>query len=235
MSEKSAKVIKDKIVSYKVKKPDEPKAEVKQEKPKAPAPVEMNEALSRPEFLQGTTYRMKPPVVDNAMYITINDVILNRGTEFESIRPYEIFINSRDVQHLQWVNALTLILSATFRKGGDIAFIAEELRSVYDPNGGYFKKGGIYMNSIVAEIGYIIEQHFKSIGLIEEQEMSAEVKAILAEKRAQAEGKSKADDEAEDDGGYPANATVCTKCHTKAVIMVNGCNSCLSCGDSKCG
>lgn len=233
MTEKSAKVLNDKIVGYKVKKPGEPQEDVKKEVVKGLEPIEMNEALSRPEFLRGTTYRMKPPVVDNAMYITINDVILNKGTEFESIRPFEIFINSRDVQHLQWVNALTLILSATFRKGGDIAFIAEELRSVYDPNGGYFKKGGVYMNSIVAEIGYIIEQHFKSIGLIKSEGMSEEVKALLAEKRAQAKDQNDTSDES-DDGGYPPSATVCPKCHTKAVIMVNGCNSCLSCGDSKC-
>lgn len=237
MSEKKAsapKVVDSKIVSYKIKSADEP---VPAESPKpqsGPKPVEMNEAVSRPEFLLGTTYRMKPPVVENAMYITINNVILNEGTEHETVRPYEIFINSRDVQHQQWVNALTLILSAIFRKGGDTAFLAEELRSVYDPNGGYFKKGGVYMNSIVAEIGYIIEQHFKAIGLIEGQEMSAEMKAMLAEKRAQAEG-SDENDASEDDGGYPPNATVCAKCHTKAVIMVNGCNSCLSCGDSKCG
>lgn len=233
MSDESVKVLGDKIVAYKVKKPGDVQEKETEQNQSSVQPIEMNEALSRPEFLQGTTYRMKPPVVDNAMYITINDVILNKGTEFETIRPYEIFINSRDVQHLQWVNALTLILSATFRKGGDIAFIAEELRSVYDPNGGYFKKGGVYMNSIVAEIGYIIEQHFKAIGLIKDEKMSASVKAILEEKRAQAE---RAEDSENEDGdsGFPSNSTVCSKCHTKAVIVMDGCATCLSCGDSKC-
>lgn len=219
-----------KIVSYEIKKDNatEPKEE-------GPKPVEMNEAVARPEFLQGSTYKIKPPVSEHAMYITINDVVLNKGTEHESVRPYEIFINSRDVQHLQWVSGLTLILSAIFRKGGDIAFLAQELRSVYDPNGGYFKKGGVYMNSIVAEIGYVIEQHFKSIGLIKSEELSEEAKAILAEKRAAAEKAEKATSEEADSGEFPANSTVCPKCHTKAVIIMDGCATCLSCGDSKCG
>lgn len=216
-----------KIVNYEIKKDKSPEIIEAGKKP-----VEMSEAVDRPEFLQGSTYKIKPPVSDHAMYITINDVILNKGTEHESVRPYEIFINSRDVQHLQWVSGLTLILSAIFRKGGDIAFLAQELRSVYDPNGGYFKKGGVYMNSIVAEIGYVIEQHFKAIGLIKSEELSDETKAILAEKRAQAENASAKESESEE---FPANSTVCPKCHTKAVIIMDGCATCLSCADSKCG
>lgn len=225
--------VEKKIVSFAIKKEGEDQPAPKEVE--GPRPVEMSEAIARPEFLQGSTYKIKPPVSDHAMYITINDVVLNKGTEHETVKPYEIFINSRDVQHLQWISGLTLILSAIFRKGGDIAFLAQELRSVYDPNGGYFKKGGVYMNSIVAEIGYVIEQHFKAIGLIKTEEMSDEAKAILAEKRAQAERTEKNEEAAGDDGGYPANSTVCPKCHTKAVIIMDGCATCLSCGDSKCG
>lgn len=225
--------VEKKIVSFAIKKEGEDQPTPKE--PEGVQPVEMSEAIDRPEVLPGSTYKIKPPVSDHAMYITINNVVLNKGTEHETVKPYEIFINSRDVQHLQWVSGLTLILSAIFRKGGDIAFLAQELRSVYDPNGGYFKKGGVYMNSIVAEIGHVIERHFKAIGLIQEEQMSEETKAMLAEKRAQAEGVEKEAEEAQDDGGYPPNATVCPKCHTKAVIVMDGCATCLSCGDSKCG
>lgn len=220
-----------KIVGFSIKKDNEKPAVVADVGEK---PVVMSESVARPEFLQGSTYKIKPPVSDHAMYITINDVVLNKGTEHESVMPYEIFINSRDVQHLQWISGLTLILSAIFRKGGDIAFLAQELRSVYDPNGGYFKKGGVYMNSIVAEIGYVIEQHFKAIGLIKTESLSDEAKAILAEKRAQAERAEKKSEDHAEDGGFPSNSAVCPKCHTKAVIIMDGCATCLSCGDSKC-
>ena len=225
--------VEKKIVGFSIKKSDDEQPVAKE--PEGEKPVEMSEAVDRPEFLQGSTYKIKPPVSEHAMYITINDVVLNKGTEHETVKPYEIFINSRDVQHLQWISGLTLILSAIFRKGGDIAFLAQELRSVYDPNGGYFKKGGVYMNSIVSEIGFVIEQHFTAIGLIKTEKMSDETKAILAEKRAQAERAEQSSEAEEDDGGYPANSTVCPKCHTKAVVIMDGCATCLSCGDSKCG
>lgn len=218
--------ISNKIVGVAIKQKEEAEAEST-----APAPVQMSEEIERPEFLLGSTYKIKPPVSDHAMYITINDVILNEGTEFEERRPYEVFINSKAVEHFQWVIALTRVLSAVFRKGGDVTFIAEELRSVYDPNGGYFKKGGVYMNSLVAEIGYVLERHMKSIGMIEEEEMSAATKAILEQKRQQAEAIV---EPGVDDGDYPANSLVCTKCHTKAVVVDNGCETCLSCGDSRC-
>lgn len=199
----------------------------------APKPVFMNESIERPEFLLGTTYKIKPPVDEHAMYITINDIILNEDTDHEVRRPYEVFINSKSMEHFQWVIALTRVLSAVFRKGGDVTFLVEELRSVYDPNGGYFKKGGVFMPSLVAEIGSVIEKHLKAIGMIETEEMSELTKRILAEKKAAFETlESKAPGE---DTGYPKNATVCGKCHTKAVVMMDGCHTCLACGDSKCG
>ncbi|TVP53874.1 MAG: NrdJb [Halomonadaceae bacterium] len=201
--------------------------------PVGPKPVYMNETIERPEFLLGTTYKIKPPVDEHAMYITINDIILNEDTDHEVRRPYEVFINSKSMEHFQWVIALTRVLSAVFRKGGDVTFLVEELRSVYDPNGGYFKKGGIFMPSLVAEIGSVIEKHLKAIGMIETEEMSELTKRILAEKKADFETRqSQAPD---DDTGYPKNAAVCGKCHTKAVVMMDGCQTCLACGDSKCG
>lgn len=139
------------------------------------------------------------------------------------------------MEHFQWVIALTRVISAVFRKGGDVTFLVEELRSVYDPNGGYFKKGGVFMPSLVAEIGAVIEKHLKAIGLIESEEMSEVTKRILAEKRAEFEASKAAANNDDTVGDFPPNASMCGKCSTKAVIVMDGCATCLSCGDSKCG
>ncbi|WP_097461770.1 TSCPD domain-containing protein [Mangrovitalea sediminis] len=221
-----------KIVGYRVIRNDNAANETSA--PAAPQPVEMNESVERPEFLLGTTYKIKPPISEHAMYITINDIILNEDTDHEVRRPYEIFINSKSMEHFQWVIALTRVISAVFRKGGDVTFLVEELRSVYDPNGGYFKKGGVFMPSLVAEIGAIIEKHMKAIGLIASEEMSDLTKRILAEKKAEFELRDNSSNDG-DDTNYPANATLCAKCQTKAVIIMDGCKTCLACGDSKCG
>src|SRR5581483_9147665 len=108
----------------------------------------MSEALERPEMLVGSTYKIKTPVSDHAMYVTINDIVLNEGSELEQRRPFEIFINSKNLDHFQWIVALTRILSAVFRKGGDLIFLVEELKAVFDPRGGYWKPGGKFMPSI---------------------------------------------------------------------------------------
>ncbi|HSN00267.1 MAG TPA: NrdJb, partial [Rudaea sp.] len=139
-----------------------PKAEV----------IQMHEKVERPEVLIGATYKIRSPLVEHAMYVTINDIVLNQGTEFELRRPFEIFINSKNMDHFQWIVALTRIMSAVFRKGGDVTFIVEELKAVFDPRGGYFKAGGVYMPSIVAELGAIVEQHLKMIGLLHDPELS---------------------------------------------------------------
>jgi len=123
--------------------------------------IHMHEKLARPESLQGITYKIKTPLSEHALYVTINDIVLNPDTEHELRRPFEIFINSKNMEHFQWIIALTRILSAVFRKGGDVTFLVDELHSVFDPQGGYFKKGGRYTPSIVAEIGDVIEQHIK--------------------------------------------------------------------------
>lgn len=228
--------IEHKIVGQRVSenKAPEPSAPVEAPQPVQP-PVQMNENIERPEFLMGSTYKIKPPVAEHAMYITINDIVLNEDTDHESRRPYEIFISSKAMDNFQWTVALTRVISAVFRKGGDISFLVDELLSVYDPSGGYFKKGGVFMPSLVAEIGSVIKRHLRAIGLMEQEEVDAGKQALIAEKRAQYEASqapSKNDDEA---GDYPANATMCPKCNTKAVIIMDGCATCLSCGDSKCG
>ncbi len=202
-------------------------------------PVEMNESIKRPDYLLGSTYKIKPPVSEHALYITINDIILNEDTDHEIRRPYEVFINSKSMEHYQWVIALTRVISAVFRKGGDITFMIEELSSVYDPNGGYYKKGGVYMPSLVAEISSVIEKHMKTIGLIQSEEMTEHTRQILAEKKAQFENEGSAThvntEEAPKDNPFPANASLCKKCHNKSVIVMDGCQTCLNCGDSKCG
>ena len=194
--------------------------------------IQMHENLQRPEALQGTTYKIKTPLSEHALYVTINDITLNPGTEHEMRRPFEIFINSKNMEHYQWIVALTRILSAVFRKGGDVTFLVDELRSVFDPQGGYFKKGGRYTPSIVAEIGDVIEQHMISIGMLKPGEPDAHQREYLDEKRREAEGRF-AKPVAED--GYPPSATLCKKCQVRAMVMLDNCLTCLHCGESKCG
>lgn len=234
------KEIKQKIVGYEVVKPEDKaaakKAEASQE---VAAPkdnvVQMHEKVERPERLIGSTYKIKTPLSEHALYITINDIILNEGTEHELRRPFEVFINSKNMEHFQWVLALTRVISAVFRKGGDSTFLVEELKGVFDPRGGYFKKGGKFMPSLVAEIGSAIEDHMKFIGMIKSEEDKHQ-KAFIEAKRQELAGKARGTEvEGDVDSSYPDSASLCTKCHTKALVFTDGCMTCLSCGDSKCG
>jgi hypothetical protein len=196
--------------------------------------IRMHEKLERPEMLVGSTYKVKTPISDHAMYVTINDIILNEGTEHEKRRPFEIFINSKNLDHYQWIVALTRIISAVFRKGGDVAFLVDELKAVFDPRGGYWQTGGKFMPSIIAELGYIVEKHLIMIGLIPAPVLDESQKKLIAEKRAEFEESRKQQD-AFSDNQYPDGAQLCDKCNTVALIMMDGCMTCLSCGDSKCG
>jgi hypothetical protein len=197
--------------------------------------IHMHEKVVRPEMLLGSTYKVKTPLSEHALYITINDMVLNPGTEHELRRPFEVFINSKNMDHFQWIVALTRIISAVFRKGGDVTFLVEELRSVFDPRGGYFKKGGKYMPSLVAEIGDVIEDHLIEIGLLEADTLDEHQKNLIEEKRQQLDRLAKTDAATEDDDTFPVDAQLCLKCNTKAVVQLDGCMTCLSCGDSKCG
>ena len=209
--------------------------------------IQMHESLQRPDTLIGATYKIKSPLFEHALYVTINDIVLNADTQHEQRRPFEIFVNSKNMDHFQWIVALTRIMSAVFRKGGDVTFLVEELKAVFDPRGGYFKAGGVYMPSIVAELGAIIEQHMKLIGLLHDPDMDPVQRQMLADKRAQYETratKKSADSTANATtaadgvaatGGFPAGATQCQKCNTQAVIVMDGCATCLNCGYSKCG
>lgn len=232
--------------------------------------IQMHERIERPEVLVGSTYKIKSPLVEHAMYVTINDIVLNAGTEHEQRRPFEVFINCKSMEHFQWIVALTRIMSAVFRKGGDVTFLVEEMKAVFDPKGGYFKAGGVYMPSLVAELGSIVEDHLKSIGMLHDPEMSAETRALIAEKRAAfsrvgskknsevslspshapaGEGRDGGalrsdighvgrDEDIEvtgDGASFPPSATMCHKCSAQAVVLMDGCATCLNCGYSKCG
>jgi hypothetical protein len=189
-----------KIKGYSVTKPED---KAKEAAPVAamPAPIvierpmaeiiQMHEKVERPEALVGATYKIKSPLVEHAMYVTINDIVLNPGTEYELRRPFEVFINSKNMDHFQWVVAITRIMSAVFRKGGDVTFLVEEMKAVFDPRGGYFKAGGVYMPSIVAEIGSVVEEHLKSIGMIVDPELSDGQRQLIADKRAAYENRAK--------------------------------------------
>ena len=198
--------------------------------------IQMHESLARPEMLLGSTYKIKTPLSEHSLYITINDLVLNQGTEHEQRRPFEVFINSKNMDHFQWIVALTRIMSAVFRKGGDITFLVEELRSVFDPSGGYFKKGGKFMPSLVAEIGDVVESHLKMIGMIKSEVISEHQQKIMDEKRAQFEAEKQVKaPESEGASAFPAGSQLCGKCNTQAMIKMDGCMTCLNCGDSKCG
>jgi hypothetical protein len=178
--------------------------------------IQMQPLLNRPDELDGSTYKIRTPLSEHALYVTINDIIVN-GLR----RPFEIFINSKNMDNFAWIVALTRVISAVFRHGGDATFLVSELRSVFDPRGGYIKPGGKYMPSLVAEIGECIEKHMIKIGIISLPEVTEELKA----KRKVAKEKG------------IVGASQCTqeKCLQFAVVRLDGCDTCLECGYSKCG
>jgi hypothetical protein len=258
-----------KIKGYAVVKPEEttklvPASEAPESAPSVPMAevIQMHEKVERPDTLIGATYKIKSPLFEHSLYVTINDIVLNQGTEYELRRPFEIFVNSKNMEHFQWIVALTRIMSAVFRKGGDVTFLVEELKAVFDPRGGYFKAGGVYMPSIVAELGAVIERHLKMIGLLHDPELDDAQRKLIAEKRAAYDARAKKNSSlsadlagagaesarktppatvgasvtpAESASAFPAGATMCSKCNTSAVILMDGCATCLNCGYSKCG
>ncbi len=175
--------------------------------------VYIAEPLDRPEALEGNTYKIKWPESEHAIYITINDVIMNG-----SRRPFEVFINSKNMEHYAWTLALTRMISAVFRRGGDVSFVVEELKAVFDPRGGAWVQGK-YIPSILAAIGGVIEQHMIQIGFIagEGLHLKSDPKSKVVAMGQQSRGKS------------------CPSCGTPGMRMVEGCMTCASCGHSKCG
>jgi len=184
-----------------------------------PQPVEggevvyMQDPLDRPTALEGNTYKLKWPDSEHAIYITINDIVIGGHR-----RPFEVFINSKNMEHFAWTVALTRMISAVFRRGGDVSFVVEELKAVFDPRGGAWIKGK-YIPSILAAIGGVIETHLVSIGFI-----AGEGLGLKSDPQAKVVGL---------DSGTRGKA--CPSCGQYTMQMIEGCMTCSSCGHSKCG
>jgi ribonucleoside-diphosphate reductase alpha chain len=174
--------------------------------------VYMSEPLDRPQSLEGATYKLKWPDSEHAIYLTINDVVVGGRR-----RPFEVFINSKNMEHYAWTLALTRMISAVFRRGGDVSFVVEELKAVFDPRGGAWVKGK-YIPSILAAIGGVIEQHLIAIGFLEGEGMGlkSDPKAAVVNLDA-------------------PRGKACPSCGQFDMRMVEGCMTCASCGHSKCG
>ena len=182
--------------------------------------VYMTQPLFRPEELPGKTYKIKWPESDHAMYITLNDIVQDGRR-----RPFEVFINSKNMDHYAWMVALTRMISAVFRRGGDVSFVVEELKAVFDPRGGQWLEGR-YVPSLLAAIGEVIEHHMIDIGFLPKPVERRE--GHLAE-RAVAVG---------DNPGVGAAGpqyNQCPKCGAASLIHQEDCDICISCGYSKCG
>ena len=174
--------------------------------------VYLSEPLERPAALEGQTYKVKWPATEHALYITINDVIISGHR-----RPFEVFINSKNMEHFAWTVALTRMISAVFRRGGDISFVVEELKAVFDPRGGAWM-GGKYIPSILAAIGAVIEQHLIATGFIAGEGLGLKIDPQV---------------EAVAVGERPRKS--CESCGSYDIRMVEGCMICGGCGNSKCG
>ncbi len=174
--------------------------------------VYLSEPLDRPAALEGATYKLKWPGSEHALYITINDIVIAGHR-----RPFEVFINSKNMEHFAWTVALTRMISAVFRRGGDISFVVEELKAVFDPRGGAWMEGR-YIPSILAAIGGVIERHLIDIGFI-----AGEGLGLKTDPQAQVVAL-----------GTPRGKS-CSSCGGYDMRMVEGCMTCASCGYSKCG
>ncbi|WP_086464035.1 adenosylcobalamin-dependent ribonucleoside-diphosphate reductase [Oceanibaculum nanhaiense] len=179
----------------------------------AGAVIYMTQPLNRPEELPGKTYKINWPESEHALYITVNDVIQDGRR-----RPFEIFINSKNMEHFAWTVALTRMISAVFRRGGDVSFLVEELKAVFDPRGGQWM-GGRYVPSLLAAIGDVIERHLIDIGFIPQPEEKRQ--GHLAERKVV--------------GIADQRLRQCPKCAQPSLIRQEGCDTCTSCGYSKCG
>ncbi len=174
--------------------------------------VYMSEPLDRPQSLEGSTYKLKWPDSEHAIYLTINDIVIGGRR-----RPFEVFINSKNMEHYAWTLALTRMISAVFRRGGDVSFVVEELKAVFDPRGGAWVKGK-YIPSILAAIGGVIEQHMVNIGFLEGEGMGL-----------------KSDPQAQVVNMDAPRGKTCPSCGQFDMVMIEGCMTCRSCGHSKCG
>jgi signal peptidase I len=207
-------------------------------------------AMLRPDVLIGETYKIKSGSMPHALYVTINDIVLNKGTINEEIKPYEIFLNSKEMSDFQWIVALTRVISSVFRTGDtdNILSIIEELKVVFDPKGGHFSRKR-FIPSTVAEIGLAIEDHLTKIGVIKHKEFDPHITTYLEDKRTKMLiEENKHEDkltklventldntEAQDTPNFPESSIICHNCNVKALVVMDGCYTCLNCAYSKCG
>jgi ribonucleoside-diphosphate reductase alpha chain len=188
-------------------------AETAPEADKGADVIYLSAPFDRPDALEGHTYKLKWPGSEHAIYVTVNDTVINGHR-----RPFEIFINSKNMEHFAWTVALTRMISAVFRRGGDVSFVVEELKAVFDPRGGAWVEGR-YIPSILAAIGGVIEQHLIRIGFIagEGLGLKADPQALRMVAGDAPKGRS------------------CPSCGAFEMVMIEGCMTCRACGHSKCG
>ncbi len=184
--------------------------------------VYMTQPLSRPEALPGQTYKLRWPDSEHALYITLNDIVQDGRR-----RPFEVFINSKNMEHYAWTVALTRMISAVFRRGGDVSFVVEEMKAVFDPRGGAWMEGK-YVPSLLAAIGDVIERHMIEIGFLPAPARSR--RPAVVEQQATGSGTLLSDQRS-----LPSRMAQCPKCGEAALIRIEGCDQCTSCDYSKCG
>ena len=188
--------------------------------------AQLYKPLDREDALDGKTYKVNWPESDHAIYITLNDILDDSGR----IRPFEVFINSKNMEHYAWTVALTRMISAVFRRGGDVSFVVEELKAVFDPRGGQWM-GGRYVPSLLAAIGEVIERHLKEIGFLAAPGDRADAYEAVKQPKVVAMG-------AGENNPGSANTSMfrqCPKCAQLSLMRQEGCDTCTSCGYSKCG
>lgn len=178
--------------------------------------------LVRDDRLSGDTYRVKSPLSPAALYVTVNNTEMNNNTGEKLLWPFEVFINTKNMQATQYLAAITRLISAIFRTGHDYRFIVEELKQIIDPQGGYHK-GGKYVPSLVAEIGQVIEEHFIRYGMLEAVEPTKGQAELLATKQQSLKKKENT-----------LEGSFCEKCNQKTLIYEAGCYFCTNCLDSRC-
>ncbi|MEQ1755941.1 MAG: adenosylcobalamin-dependent ribonucleoside-diphosphate reductase [Micropepsaceae bacterium] len=195
--------------------------------------VYMTKPLDRPEALPGNTYKVRWPESDHAIYITLNDII-----ESGRRRPFEIFINSKNMEHYAWTVALTRMISAVFRRGGDVSFVVDELKAVFDPRGGQWVNRQ-YVPSLLAAIGGVIEEHMIAIGFLNRPDAGSapQQKAASLAERVSNSGDSRFESSSFSGGKDEQRSSFkfCPRCSSPGLVRIEGCDTCLNCGHSRCG
>lgn len=203
------------VLATKREEPEQPAPAATEGSSEAPEVIHLMQPLDRPTTLPGATYKIKWADSDHAIYITVNDIVQDGRR-----RPFEVFINSKNMEHFAWTVALTRMISAVFRRGGDVSFVVDELKAVFDPRGGQWVKGR-YVPSLLAAIGDVIEEHMIAIGFLKQTDgLGVGDKAPQVVKQVV------------NIGGAPGQ---CPSCGSVALVKQEGCDLCTACGYSKCG